>query len=80
MTQATKPPKRLPLIEEQASLSVGDRVQTPTGRTGRIIPRNADMPNHHLVLFDDDRRYWMLKGILQLAPAAPIKKQQRNRK
>jgi hypothetical protein len=49
---------------------VGDRVITPTGRTGAIVAPDADMPNHHLILFDDDRLFWMLKSIIKPCPVA----------
>lgn len=68
MNKTTKSLKSLPLVSEQA-LTVGDRVQTPTGRIGVIILPDADMPLHHLVLFDDgDRAFWMLREILQSGP------------
>ena len=46
-------------------MNVGDRVITPTGRKGAIVEPNADMPNHHLIQFDGDRAFWMLKTILK---------------
>jgi hypothetical protein len=73
MTQSQKPPESLLLLSEQALLKVGDRVVTPTGRTGEIVAPDADMPLHHLVLFDDDRTFWMLREILQFCPVPDSK-------
>jgi hypothetical protein len=51
---------------------VGDRVITPTGRTGAIVAPDADMPNHYLILFDDDRVFWMLKSIIKPCPVEEV--------
>ena len=61
-------------VMARTSLSIGDRVITPTGRTGRILPPKADLPLHCLVLFESGAAFWMLKEILQPAPAMPTKK------
>jgi len=49
----------------QQDLKVGDRVNTPTGRKGAIALPNADMPNHHLIKFDNGGVWWMLREILK---------------
>ncbi len=74
MSQPQESPQSLPLVSEQASLAVGDRVITPTGREGVIILPKFDMPQHHLVEFEGGAVLWMLKEILHLAPVAPVKK------
>ena len=58
----------------QTNLSICDRVITPTGREGVIIAPKFDMPQHHLIQFESGAVLWMLKEILQPAPATPIKK------
>jgi len=74
MSQSQESPQSLPLVSEPASLAVGDRVITPTGREGVIIAPKFDMPQHHLVEFESGAVLWMLKEILHLAPVAPVKK------
>ncbi len=73
INQTTESPESLPLVSEQALLKVGDRIVTPTKRIGVIILPDADMPLHHLVLFDDDRTFWMLREILQSGPVPDSK-------
>jgi len=48
------------------NLKVGDRVITPTGRKGAIALPDADMPNHHLITFDNGGVWWMLQEILKV--------------
>ncbi|WP_058998430.1 hypothetical protein [Leptolyngbya sp. NIES-2104] len=43
----------------------GDRIQTPTGRTGVIIESDADFPNHCLIQFDSGQKQYVLRRILQ---------------
>ena len=74
MSQPQESPQSLPLVSEQASLAVGDRVITLTGREGVIIAPKFDMPQHHLIEFEGGAVLWMLREILHLAPVAPVKK------
>lgn len=64
----------------RTNLTIGDCVATPTGRIGRIIPPNREMPLHHLVMFDDDHTVWMLKEILSPAPIKPATATRKRRK
>ena len=77
MSQSQESPQSLPLVSEQASLAVGDRVITPTGREGVIIAPKFNMPQHHLIEFESGAGLWMLREILHLAPATPVKKRRK---
>lgn len=77
MSQPTKKPPSLPLIPEQASLVIGDRIITPTGREGVIILPKFDTPLHHLIEFENGAVLWMLRGILSAAPVTPTKKRRK---
>ena len=84
MSQSQESPQSLRPSLEQTNLSntswrvaIGDRVITPTGREGAIIPPKFDMPQHHLIEFEGGAVLWMLKEILHLAPVAPIKKRKK---
>ena len=61
-------------VMARTSLSIGDRVVTPTGSQGVIIPPNHEMPLHHLIQFESGAVLWMLKEILQPAPDMATKK------
>jgi len=61
----------------RTSLSIGDRVVTPTGSQGVIIPPNHEMPLHHLIQFESGAVLWMLKEILQTAPDMATKKRRK---
>ena len=77
MSQSRESPQSLPLIPEQASLVIGDRIITPTGREGVIILPKFDTPLHHLIEFENGAVLWMLREILHLAPATPVKKRRK---
>lgn len=70
-----KKPKNSEQASDQAAiagnLKQGDRIITPTGRTGEVlIPEgNETMPRHCLVKFDDNSDLkWLLAQILTKAP------------
>lgn len=44
---------------------LGDRVRTPTGKTGVIIESDLDFPNHVLILLDTGAKLNVLKRILK---------------
>lgn len=48
----------------------GDRVVTPSNRTGEILTPagNEIMPNHCLVKFSNGDRQWLLAAILKVPP------------
>ncbi len=48
-------------------MNVGDRVVTPSGKAGVIIPSAWLMPVHHLVQLDGGSKRWMLREILKPA-------------
>lgn len=52
------------------TFQVGDRLLTPSGRTGEILtPQgNEVMPLHCLVKFANGDRQWLLAEILKIAP------------
>ena len=64
-------------VMARTNLSIGDRVITPTGREGVIVPPNHEMPLHHLIQFESGAVLWMLKEILQPAPAMATKKRRK---
>jgi hypothetical protein len=47
-------------------LKPGDRIITPTGQRGKILPQPWGMPYHQFVLLDDGRSRWFLAEILEL--------------
>jgi len=64
-------------VSAQTNLSVGDRVVTPTNSQGVITQPKFTLPFHHLVQLDNGTIFWMLKEILQPAPAMPTKKRRK---
>lgn len=57
-------------------LCPGDRVLTPSGCKGSILPPPWFMPFHHLVQLDEGRTIWLLRAVLKLdvAEVNPIKR------
>ena len=50
------------------TFSPGDRIQTLTGRPGILQNPTVNMPNHHLIRFDDGILLWVIKDAVELAP------------
>jgi hypothetical protein len=58
---------------------VGDRIVTPSGKTGAILPPEWLMPCHHLVQFDDGSKRWMLRELLSAAPGEVLPHKRRKK-
>jgi hypothetical protein len=58
-------------------MNIGDRIVTPSGKTGAILPPEWLMSYHHLVQFDDGSKRWVLRELLSAAPAQIIHHKQR---
>ena len=47
------------------NLQIGDRIVTPTGRTGTIAPSPYELPLYASIAFDDGTEHFILKEILK---------------
>ncbi|MBD1842131.1 hypothetical protein H6F89_01630 [Cyanobacteria bacterium FACHB-63] len=56
--------------------NIGDRVVTPTGKTGCVIESDADFPLHCLIAFDSGEKRYILRRILQ--PAIEARHQEKS--
>lgn len=56
----------------------GQRIITPTGRTGTIAPNPFDFPFYTFVSFDDGVSCWVRSDILKPLEDKPSKKKSRN--
>lgn len=58
-------------------MNIGDKIQTPTGRTGTIAPKPFPLALYTFVSFDDGISSWMRSDILKPAEAKASKKKSR---
>jgi hypothetical protein len=56
------------------SMNIGDKIETPTGRTGTIAPKPFPLQLYTFVHFDDGTFAWMLTEILKPFEVKPSKK------
>jgi hypothetical protein len=52
----------------------GDRIVTPSGRTGVLKENTVNMPNHFLVQFDSGELHWIVKHAVKPCSGTPPKK------
>jgi hypothetical protein len=52
----------------------GDRIVTPSGRTGILKENTTNMPHHYLIQFDSGELNWIVKHAVNPCSVAPPKK------
>lgn len=52
----------------------GDRIVTPSGRTGVLQQSTFNMPHHHLIRFDSGEVHWVVKHAVAPCSATSPKK------
>ena len=62
------------MAEAANRVTVGDKIEIPTGRTGTIAPKPFPLALYTFVSFDDGVSCWMLTEILKPFEAKASKK------